>query len=176
MLLLLSIKSNAQRNGGDFSSSVLGGYSKNGFNGQIHVDYYLPYTNLILEGRLMYVGQKLPTSYDEKMSLQQFGFAALIGWSPEKQIKHPFFLDFLFGGYVGYDYGNKGESIFSKYEIPFDTNKYNKMNYGFITSMQGEINLSEKFSIIGDFSQVFRFGSEFGKYTFYANGGLKYYF
>ena len=94
-LLLLSINSNAQRDGGDFSGSALGGYSKNGYNGQIHVDYYIPYTNLILEGRLMYVGQQLPTPYDEKMNLQQFGFSALIGWSPEKQIKHPFFLNFL---------------------------------------------------------------------------------
>ncbi len=175
-LLLLSINSNAQRDGGDFSGSALGGYSKNGYNGQIHVDYYIPYTNLILEGRLMYVGQQLPTPYDEKMNLQQFGFSALIGWSPEKQIKHPFFLNFLLGGYVGYDYGNNGKEIFSQYQIPFDTSKYNKINYGFITSAQGEVNLSETISIIGDFSQVFRFGSEFGKYTFYANGGLKFYF
>lgn len=175
-VILLTINSYAQRDGGDLSASLLGGYAKQGFQGQIHVDYYITYTNLILQGRLIASSQNLPTEYDAKMNLQQYGFSALIGWSPEKQIRHPFFLNFLAGLYLGYDYGNKGKDIFSDYNIPFDADKFNKVNYGFTTSMQGEINLSEKWSLIGDFTQIFRFNAEFGKYTYYISGGLKYYF
>ena len=175
LLAFLPALSFAQRNGGDFSISAMGGLAKEGINGQLHTDYYIPYTQLILQGRLMYYNQNLPTDYEADMNLQQFGFSALIGWSPEKQIKAPFFLNFLVGGYVGYDYGNKGKDLFSAYDIPYDVKEMNKMTYGFITSLQGEINLSPTISIIADFSQVYRFGSKFGKNTYSINGGLKFY-
>ena len=176
IILLYASVLNAQRIGGDASASLLGGIVKNGYQGQFQVDYYLPYTYLVLQGRLMYSNQNLPTIYDSKMNLQQFGFSALIGWSPEEWLKHPFFFNVLVGGYVGYDYGNNGKDIFSPYEIPFDSKLYNRVTYGFITSVQGEINLSQKVSIMSDFSQVYRFKSEFGKSTYYGSIGLKYYF
>jgi len=175
LLLLFPFLLQAQRDGRDFSVSALGGISKDGYSTQFHVDYYIPYSYLILQGRLVYINQDLPTLFDEPMNLQQFGFSALVGWSPEKTLKHPFFINFLTGLSVGYDYGNQGKKVFSVYEMPFDTEKYNKINYGFVTSVQGEINVSEKFSFFADFSQFYRFGSEFGKYTYTINGGFKIY-
>lgn len=175
LLLLSPLALKAQRDGGDFSVSALGGISKKGYNAQFHVDYYVPYTYLMVQGRLLYINQNLPTVFDSSINLKQFGFSALLGWSPEKRISHPFFLNFLAGLSVGYDYGNNGNIVFSDYEMPFDTEKYNKLNYGFVTSVQGEINVSDKLSLMADFSQFYRFGSEFGKYTYTINGGFKIY-
>ncbi len=177
--LFLIICSNnllAQRQGGVISTQLVGGISKDGIAGHLQATYYFRgYSNLTINGRLNYTDQNLPTAYDEKMNLKQFGFSLMAGWSPENFLQEPFFININAGGFIGYDYGNNGKPIFSDYEIPFDVKKYNKMTYGIVTSIQGEIAISERISFIADFSQYYRFKSIFGKSTYTISGGLVYY-
>ncbi len=49
----------------------------------------------MVQGRLLYINQNLPTVFDSSINLKQFGFSALLGWSPEKRISHPFFFKFF---------------------------------------------------------------------------------
>ena len=175
-LLIINNYLLAQRQGGVVSTQVAGGVAKDGLAAQLHTTYYLRgYSNLTLNGRINYTDQNLPTEYNEKMNLKQFGFSLLVGWSPENFLQEPFFINIAAGGTVGYDYGNNGKPIFSDYEIPFDAKKYNKLTYGFVTSLQGEIAISDKLSFVADFSQYYRFKSLFGKSTYTITGGLVYY-
>lgn len=124
----------------------------------------------MLKGDFFYQDYQVDYLDNQYLPYQKYGISANVGYSYEKL--YPIFLNAWVGGYSAYENVNKGKDTDNLYSNKIPT-KVKGFIYGLTGSAEVELNITNKLSLLVNYTQYYDLKSKFSESNYGLFGGLK---
>lgn len=125
----------------------------------------------MLKGDFFYQDYEVDYLDNQILPYQKFGLTANVGYSYERL--YPFFFNAWLGGYGGYENVNNAKQHDNLYNNKIPT-KVEGFIYGLTGSAEVEVNVTNKLSLLFNYTQYYDLKSKFSESNYGLFGGLKF--